>query len=71
MYLVKRYTSLSIVGVSIVGAVTHCLGQILVAIIILRTINVIYYLPILLLSIPMGIVTGMTVKQVLRFYDKI
>ena len=72
MYLVKRYTSLSIVGVSIVGAITHCLGQILVAIIILRTINVIYYLPILLLlSIPMGIVTGMTVKQVLRFYDKI
>ena len=44
MYLVKKYTKLSIVGVSIVGAIFHSIGQIIIAIIFLSNINIIYYL---------------------------
>jgi heptaprenyl diphosphate synthase len=70
MYLAKRYTKLSIIGVSVIGAITHSIGQILIAIIMLKTINVIFYLPyILLLSIPTGIIVGMIAKNVLSLYQ--
>ncbi len=71
MYLTKRYTSLSIVGVSIVGALAHSIGQILIAIFMLKTLNVIFYLPyILFFSIPTGIIVGMAANKVLTFYHQ-
>jgi heptaprenyl diphosphate synthase len=67
MYLVKEYTKLSIIGVSIVGAIFHSIGQILVAIIILNTNSVIYYLPwLLLFSLPSGIFVGIIAKNMLN-----
>ncbi|MFA5407486.1 MAG: Gx transporter family protein [Bacilli bacterium] len=72
MYIVSRYTKLSVVGISIVGAIFHSIGQILVAIIGLNTINIVFYLPyLLILSIPTGIIIGMITRQVLTFYKKI
>lgn len=70
MYLAKKYTKLSIIGVSVIGAITHSVGQILIAIIMLHTINVIFYLPyILFLSIPTGIVIGIITNNVLSVYQ--
>lgn len=72
MYLSYRFTKLSIIGVSIIGAIFHSIGQIIIAIISLNTPNVIFYLPyLLLLSVPTGIVVGMITRQVLTFYKKI
>ncbi len=72
MYLTKRFTKLSVVGVSIVGSIFHSIGQILVAIIFINNINIIYYLPyLLLLSIPTGIITGLIAKQVLNYYNNL
>lgn len=49
----------SAIGVSIIGAVTHNLAQLLVASFFLQQLGVFYYLPILLLSaVPAGILTG-------------
>lgn len=49
----------SAIGVSIIGAVSHNLAQLLVATLFLQQIGVFYYLPILLLSaVPAGILTG-------------
>ena len=72
MYLFKRFTKLSIVGVSIIGAVSHSVGQILMAMVIVKTFSVIYYLPtILIVSIPTGIIVGLAATEVLRFYEKV
>jgi heptaprenyl diphosphate synthase len=69
MYLMKKYTKLSVVGVSVMGALFHSIGQVLMGMIILKTTSLIYYLPyILLFSIPTGIIVGMVSKTVLSYY---
>ena len=58
MLLLKKLTPLSKITVSITGGVTHNIGQIIAACLMLSTNVVIYYLPFLLLS---GIVAGTVV----------
>lgn len=59
MYLLSRIKKLSPVFISISGAISHAIGQIGVAVIVMGTSLVLYYLPfILLLSIPTGILVG-------------
>ena len=58
MFLLKRFTPLSEVAVSVSGGVMHNVGQIAVASIILDTNVVIYYLPFLILS---GTIAGIAV----------
>ena len=72
MFLFKK-TKLSMIGVSIIGSIFHSLGQILVAIIILRNNNMIYYLPwLLLFSIPTGLFVGFISKKMLgELEDKV
>ncbi|MBH1941402.1 Gx transporter family protein [Mobilitalea sibirica] len=55
MSIFKWSKLFSIVGVSIIGGVSHNIGQILVAIFVVDNINLFYYLPFLLVS---GVVTG-------------
>lgn len=45
----------SILGISMAGGVFHNLGQLLIAIVLLSSLNLVYYLPVMILS---GIVTG-------------
>jgi heptaprenyl diphosphate synthase len=72
MYLAKKYTKLSVAGVSVVGAITHSIGQVITAIIFLNNLNVIYYLPyLLLMSIPAGVIVGMSANQVIKHFSKI
>ena len=72
MILFKK-THLSMIGVSIVGSIFHSIGQILIAILILRSNNMIYYLPwLLLFSIPTGLFVGYVSKKMLNeLEDKI
>ncbi len=71
MYLTHRFTKLSVIGVSIIGAISHSIGQIIVAIFAFHTVNIIFYLPyLLIISVPTGIIIGMIAKQVLDFYNK-
>lgn len=68
MCFAKKIKLLSIVGVSIIGSISHSIGQILIAILILNNENIIYYLPYLLIfSIPTGLVTGLITKKVLEY----
>jgi len=55
MGLAKRAHGFSIQCVSMIGGITHNLGQILVAFAVVRTYGVFYYVPFLLLA---GSVTG-------------
>lgn len=55
MLLLKR-TKLSIVGVSMMGGISHNIGQIIVAAIVMETARIAYYLPVLLVA---GLATGL------------
>ena len=55
MECLKLRSSFSVVGVSIAGGVSHNIGQLIVAMIVVETYQVGYYLPVLLVA---GLVTG-------------
>lgn len=66
MYVGKTYMKLSIIGVSIIGSIFHSIGQILMAMFLLNTDKIIFYLPfILLFSLPAGFFTGKISKELL------
>ena len=72
MNLFKKITKLSIIGISIIGSIFHSLGQIVIAIIFIKNINMVYYLPwLLLFSIPTGIITGIITKELLKYFKEI
>lgn len=55
MAVLRRLEGFSIYGVSILGGVCHNMGQLLVAVLVVETYQLAWYLPVLLVS---GIVTG-------------
>lgn len=66
MFLAKK-TKLSIIGVSVVGSIFHSIGQVLIAIIVIKNTYIIYYVPwLLLFSIPTGILVGIVSKTILN-----
>lgn len=58
MTLLKRQRGFSIIGVSIAGGVSHNVGQLLVAMLIIENISLMYYAPALLIS---GVITGLLI----------
>ncbi len=69
MYLAKKFTKLSIIGVSIMGSISHTLGQIIVAI-IFYNINMVYYMAwALILALPTGILVGYLTKEIKKTLD--
>lgn len=72
MLLFKRFTSLRIVTVSIAGGVAHNLGQILVAMLMLQTKAIAWYLIILWFTgIGAGIVVGVISSEVVKRLSKL
>ena len=70
MYLFKKFTKLSIIGISIIGSIMHSIGRILMAVLLVQNINIVYYLPwILLFAIPSGILVGFISKELLKYFD--
>ena len=55
MMAVKKLPFFSTVGVSVCGGVLHNIGQLLVAVFVIDSFNVLFYLPVLLVS---GALTG-------------
>ena len=67
MYLFKKIKLFSIIGISIIGSISHSVGQVLVAIFVIN-IKMIYYLPILLMiSIPTGILVGIISQELIKY----
>ncbi len=61
------------VGVSVAGGVSHNIGQIIAAVLIMETNAILYYLPVLLITgtftgIIIGIVAAMVLKR-LKIYS--
>lgn len=55
MWLLKKRGSFSVFGISMAGGVFHNVGQILVAMYVVETFSVAYYIPVLLVA---GLITG-------------
>lgn len=67
MGLVKRRKSFSIIGVSMAGGVTHNIGQLIVAMLVVETYQVGYYLPVLMLAgLATGTLIGVISREVLK-----
>ena len=67
MTIIKRRESFSMIGVSMAGGVTHNIGQLIVAMIVVETYQVGYYLPALMLAgLATGTLTGLVCREVLR-----
>ena len=69
MLLLKSTGKFSETGVSVAGAVAHNAGQILVAVFVLETGRLVYYLPVLCISgtvagICIGLVSALLVKRI-------
>lgn len=55
MALLKRSGSFSVTGASIAGGVFHNIGQMIVAMLVVETFSIVYYIPVLLVA---GMITG-------------
>ncbi len=58
MCILKRTDKFSVYGVSMAGGVFHNVGQLLMAAIVLESVSIGYYFPVLLIS---GLVTGFVI----------
>lgn len=64
MGAMKKTNYFGMVGVSVIGSIFHCIGQIIAGIFVIGSTAVLWYLPIMLfLSIPSGILTGIIAKR--------
>lgn len=63
MTLIRKIPGFSVIGVSIAGGVAHNIGQLAVAMVVLESVNLVFYFPILLVS---GVVTGMLIGIVVK-----
>ena len=58
MCILKKTRKFSVIGISMAGGIAHNLGQIFVAMFIIQSFAIIFYLPFLLLS---GMITGILI----------
>ena len=59
----------SVVGISVLGALTHNIAQILVAAFVVETILIALYLPYMLFfALPTGVFVGLAVNQLNKYY---
>lgn len=63
MIVCKKLGLFEILGISMIGGITHNVGQILMAFFVLKSVGIFYYIPILLIA---GLVTGMLIGLIAR-----
>ncbi len=75
MLLAKRTNKLSMTGVSVIGGVFHNVGQIIMAIFVVKTMSLVYYLPVLIVSglaagVAIGILGAMVTKRIKKLVSR-
>lgn len=72
MTILKKREKFSIVGISMAGGVFHNVGQLIMAAIVLESLSIIYYLPVLLVSgVLTGFIIGILSNEMLKRIRKI
>lgn len=66
MNFLKKYSEFSLIGISVAGGVTHNIGQLIVAMIVVSNTSLMVYAPALLVAgVLAGVAIGVLVKEVL------
>lgn len=69
--LALKGSRLSIYTVSVLASLMHMVGQIAIAIVIVRTTSLIYYLPyMMIISVPTGLLTGYLAKRIITGFSQ-
>ncbi len=64
MKILYKSKQISVIGVSMAGAVSHNVGQLVVAMLVMESLNLLYYFSVLLIAgLITGAVTGVIVKE--------
>ncbi len=72
MLLFKRLPGLGNRLISIIGAISHNLGQLVLAAVILKSVYTFYYLPVMILSgVGMGLITGILLRFVMPYLKNV
>ena len=67
MCLMKKKEGFSILGISMAGGVMHNVGQLIVAMLVVETFSVVYYVSVLLVSgLVTGLIIGITSREMLK-----
>lgn len=67
MTLLKKQGGFSVIGVSVAGGVSHNVGQLIVAMLVVETYQVGYYFPVLLVAgVLIGLGIGVVSQEVLK-----
>lgn len=70
MGLFKKMNFFGILGVSVLGSVFHCVGQVIGGYFVIGSTAIVLYLPVMLfLSIPAGVVTGLIAQRFLKIWQ--
>ena len=66
MVMLKQTGKFGVTAISAIGGITHNLGQILTAVLVVENANLLYYFPTLLLAgVITGVLIGMTAQEIL------
>ena len=66
MVLLKQTGKFGVTAISAIGGITHNLGQILTAVLVVENANLLYHFPTLLLAgVITGVLIGMTAQEIL------
>ena len=72
MVLLKKTDKFSLFGISMAGGVFHNVGQLIVAILVMENLNIVYYMPVLLISgLITGFVIGIVAGEMLKRLNKL
>ena len=64
MALLRRNEGFSVIGVSVAGGVTHNIGQLLAAVLIVENLNLFFYVPVLIIA---GLITGLLIGIISKY----
>lgn len=78
MFILKKTNKFKCISVSVTGGISHNIGQILVAAVIVKNYNILFYIPVLLIA---GVITGFIIgmlaqeliyrlKNVIRYQEE-
>ncbi len=71
MLILSKIKGFSVIGISVAGGVSHNLGQLIVAALVVENMNLFFYFPVLILAgVITGLLIGIAVKAVLPAIQK-
>ena len=58
MVFMKKFSGFSLLGISVAGGISHNIGQLIIAVLLVENRSLFYYSPVLLIS---GVITGLII----------